>query len=55
MATMVMASSLANTSTAGTKRAYSNKESKMNECSNGMLSIAEGRVYSMQPICHGCR
>jgi len=59
MATMVMAPSLAkkagNTSIAGAKRAYSNRESRMNECSNDMLSIAEGRVYSMKSICHGYR
>jgi len=48
---MVMAPSLAkkteDTSTAGAKRAYSNGESKKNECSNGMLSTVEGRVYLM--------
>jgi len=43
-----------NTSAADTNRAYSNGESKKNEYSNSAL-LAESRVGTTQPICHGSR
>ena len=58
MATIDTASNMAkkteNTLTADVNRAYSNRGSKKNECSDGM-PLAESRVSATQPICHGSR
>ena len=39
---------------AGDNGARSNGRSRKNECNNSVL-VAEGRIGTMQPICHGDR
>jgi len=48
-----MAKKAGGSTTAGADRACSNGESGENECSNG-VPHSEGRVGTVQPICHGC-
>ena len=48
-----MAKKAGGSTTAGADRACANGESGENECSNG-VPHSEGRVGTVQPICHGC-
>ena len=56
MAMDIIVSSLAKevegTSIAGLTRTYSNRESRMNECGDGVPST-EGRALTEEPICYG--
>jgi len=48
-----MAQEAKNASTADVNRAYSNRRSGENKCSDGMPS-KKGRICVTKPICHGC-
>jgi len=52
--TLSVAEEARNALSAGDNRACSNRRSRENECSND-IPITEGKIGTMQPICHGDR